>query len=543
MPDGAVLSLPETDLPPRTLGWQVLDWCSQYIVQPDGPSAGDAWVFTPEQARFVLRWYALDERGRWRYSRGVLRRSKGWGKTPLVSALALAELCGPVRFGGWDSRGEPVGSPVTMPWVQLAGVSERQTANTMRMVLGMIGESPICDDYGLDPGITRVYHPRMSGVLEPITASAPTNEGARPTIVLEDETHHWTDSNGGSNLDRVNRRNVGKLAGGTARVLETTNAHAPGIGSVAERSYDAHVAQRDGRTARTTILYDSREAAADIDLADEPALMAALAAAYGDSTWVDLERIRDEVYDPSTPPSDSRRFYLNQISTASDGWLSQPELAAIADASIVVEPDEPITLGFDGSRRRARGVTDATALIGCRVSDGHLFEIATWEQPAGPHGVDWQVPVVEVLAAVDDAFASYAVVGMYADPAKWESHVATWEARYGDRLAVKASRDHPIEWWMTGGRSMLIVRALARLHDAILDRECSYDGSFVLTRHFLNARRREGRSGLQIAKENPDSPNKIDAAVAATLAFAARTDALATGITEYRPRSRRLQRR
>jgi len=70
------------------------------------------------------------------------------------------------------------------------------------------------------------------------------------------------------------------------------------------------------------------------------------------------------------------------------------------------------------------------------------------------------------------------------------------------------------------------------LHDAVTNRECSHDGSFALTRHMLNARRRATRSGIQIAKEFPESPRKIDAAVAAILAWAARLEAVAKGLDQ-----------
>lgn len=523
-----VLSLPP-GLPDKTLGWEVLAWCSTFIRQPDGPEAGAPWVFTPEQVRFVLWWYAVDQRGRWLYSRGVLRRAKGWGKSPVVGAIALAELCGPVRFDGWDAAGEPVGTPASAAWVQLAGVSEKQTTNTMSMVLAMVAESDILDEYGLDVGLTRIFT-AAGGRLEPITASASTAEGARPTFVVQDETHHWTESNNGTDLDRVNRRNLGKSRDGSARMLETTNAHATGMLSVAERSYDAWRAMVDGRARTSGLLYDAREAPPDIDLADEEQLLAGLAATYGDSTWVDLERIRDEVWDPSTPPEDSRRFYLNQITSTIDAWLTQPEWAGRVDVEKVVADREPITLGFDGSRRRARGVTDATALVGCRVSDGHLFEIGVWEQPDGPAGDDWQVPSTEVDAAVRSTFDRYQVVGFFADPAKWESYIAGWEAAFAGRLKVKSTAQHPIEWWMTGGRSSLIVRALEQFHSAVIDGELTHDGSFVLTRHILNARRRPSRSGLQIGKEHPDSARKIDAAIAAVLAWQARLAALAAGV-------------
>jgi hypothetical protein len=50
--------------PSRTLGWAVLEWSADYLLQPDGPNAGQPWLFTVEQAKIVLRWYAVDAEGR-----------------------------------------------------------------------------------------------------------------------------------------------------------------------------------------------------------------------------------------------------------------------------------------------------------------------------------------------------------------------------------------------------------------------------------------------------------------------------------------------
>ena len=113
----------------------MFQWCQEYVRQPDGPDAGERWQFTAEQIRFLHYLYAVDDRGRFLWSRSVLRRAKGWGKSPLMAALALAELCGPVRFDGFDADGVPVGAPASLPWVQIAGVSEKQTNNTMSMVI------------------------------------------------------------------------------------------------------------------------------------------------------------------------------------------------------------------------------------------------------------------------------------------------------------------------------------------------------------------------------------------------------------------------
>lgn len=125
--------------------------------------------------------------------------------------------------------------------------------------------------------------------------------------------------------------------------------------------------------------------------------------------------------------------------------------------------------------------------------------------------------------------AAYNVVGFYADPAKWESYVADWEARYGAKLKV-GRKGHPIEWWMTGGRSHLVAKALEQFHTAVVQGEMTHSGSSVLTRHVLNARRKIRNGTLQIAKKHPDSEDKIDAAVAAVLAWQARIDARAKGI-------------
>lgn len=37
-----------------TLGWQIVDWISEYQIVPDGPTAGEPLVLTDEQAVFVL---------------------------------------------------------------------------------------------------------------------------------------------------------------------------------------------------------------------------------------------------------------------------------------------------------------------------------------------------------------------------------------------------------------------------------------------------------------------------------------------------------
>lgn len=517
-----------SDLPPLpelSLAPGVLDWCHEYIRQPDGPEAGGHWSFTPEQKRFLWYLYAVDERGRFLWSRAVLRRAKGWGKSPYMAAIAIAELCGPVRYDGLNSVGEPVGVPTAMPWVQIAGVSEKQTTNTMSMVLAMIAESPIIDEYGLDPGWTRVIA-AGGGRLEPITASAPTAEGARPSFCVLDETHHWLESNGGHKLAEVIRRNLGKSRDGMARSVETTNAHEMGMESVAERSWEAWQAQVTGRARTSTILYDSREAPPDTDLADEDSLLHGLQWSYGDSDWVDLERVRDEIYDPGTPPSVGRRFYLNQLVVAEDAWIAQHEYDARANSEKVVADGDIITLGFDGSFS-----DDHTALIGCHVDMDHLFEVGVWEP-----GKSGEIDRASVDLAVRRAMDRYDVVGFYGDLHPWESYIDTWSQELGDKLIVQASTKHPIAWDMRA-RGQMFTQAAERLLAALIDGPVTHDGSSKVAQHFYNARRRPNRWGVSVGKEGRESARKIDSVPAAVLARLARMDYLAL------PESKRRRKR
>ncbi len=529
-----------------TLGYAVIDWITENLAAPDRGEY-EPFVLYPEQALFVLRYYELDPRtGRRRRRRGVISRPRGWGKSPFLAALACAEALADVVPDGWDANGQPVGKPwstVRTPLVQIAAVSETQTKNTWTPLLEML-DGPAVDNYpGLEPLDTFVNLPR--GRMEPITSSARTVKGNKPVFVVLDQTEEWVPGNGGPRFAEVIRINAAKIGGST---IESPNAYTPGEDSVAEASAAFFDMINEGRAKDDGLLYDHREAPADTDMTDRASLLGGLRFAYGDSSadeagcaihnpshppgHVDLETLIATVWDPSTSPQTARADFLNQITHASDSWLTQPEWAHVADPTKVVADLDQITLGFDGSRGRSRGKPDATALIACRVSDGHLFELGVWEAPDGPGEADWQPPMTAIEAAIAHAFTKYTVVGAYMDPAKdWRSHVNTWEATYAGRVTVKSTSDHPFEWWMTGGRSGLVQRAIESFEGAVRNGDLSHSGEYALTRHVLNARRRIKAGKLALGKENDYSPRKIDAAVAAVLAWQCRLDAVAKGVT------------
>ncbi len=65
------------------------------LSNPDGERMGERWVYSDEQALFLLWFYALDEKGKFIYRRAMLERVKGRGKSPLLAALCVTELMGP----------------------------------------------------------------------------------------------------------------------------------------------------------------------------------------------------------------------------------------------------------------------------------------------------------------------------------------------------------------------------------------------------------------------------------------------------------------
>lgn len=533
-----------------TLGYEVIDWISAYLAAPDR-GYYEPFVLYLEQEDFVLRFYELDARGKRRRRRGVFSRSRGHGKSPFLAAIAVAEALGPVVPAGWDAAGQPVGKPwsdVRTPLVQVAAVSETQTKNTWTPLLEMLRDGPVVDEFpGLEPLDTFVNLPR--GRIEPITSSARTVKGNRAVFAVLDQTEEWVRSNGGVRLAETMRINAAKVGGST---VESPNAYTPGEDSVAEGSAAFWSTILEGKARDDGLYYDHREAPADTDLSDRDSLMAGLRVAYGDSSGhpgrcvihpvpcppghVDLDVVLATVWDPAIDPQRARADFLNQVTHASDSWMPAPDWRARIDEYRIVTSTEPVVLGFDGSRGRVRGKADATALVGCTVSDGHLFELNVWEQPDGPGGKDWLPNAAEIDLAVAAAFRDYNVVGFYADPSGWSEQVAGWEARYGHSLKVKASQASPIAAWPRGKDSR-VVEYVERLRVALVAGEASHDGSSALTRHVLNARRRPTRTGYLLFKEFPESPRKIDAAYAAVMAWKARIDGISAGVGSEPKRS------
>jgi len=515
-------------LPEMTLGWAVLDWMAKYLRAPEG-SDGDPFLPTFEQARFLLWWYAVDRRGRYAYRSGVLRRMKGWGKDPLVAAMSLAELCGPVAFSHWDEEtGDPIGKPRPSAWIQIAAVSQDQTQNTFLLFPALV--TPLLKkEHGLEVLKTHVFA-RGGRLIQGVTSSPLALEGKRPTFVVMNETQWWLENNSGHLMYNVIDGNIVKRAGVGSRYLAICNAHVPGQDSIGEKMWDTYCKVVAGQSANTNLLYDALEAPANTPVSEIPfegtdpegfkigvaALAEGIKIARGDATWLDIESIIASILDENNPISESRRKFLNQINAAEDAWVTTQQWdSLLVDDTIV--PGDMITLGFDGSKSN-----DFTALVACRVSDGLLQVIQVWD----PDKYGGEVPRDEVDAAVGWVFSRFKVVGFRADVKEFESYVDSWTTKYRKKLKVKASPGNMIAFDMRGQTKKFALDC-EKMYDAIVEKALCQGGDKLLRQHILNAHRHPTTyDAISIRKASKDSSRKIDAAVAAVLAFGVRQEYL-----------------
>lgn len=499
-----------------SLGWALLDWWAEVLPSPRDHS--QPLIFTDEQARILIDWYAFDPRTlRYVYRRGCSRRSKGWGKSPVEAAKAIAALAGDVRPDGFDADGQPVGRPWGTkgdpnPWVQIAAVSEDQTDNTYSVLYELLtaNDGHAADELGIDVGLTRCFLKGRPGKLEPVTASAGSREGQPITDATLDETHLWLPSNGGLKLARTLRRNVAKMSG---RSYETTNSFVPGENSVAEGTHRAAVIGEPG------IYYDAVEAPEVKPEDTDEVLLDALKVAYGGAYWVDLRRLVAEIRDPEMPWEDSQRFFFNHNVDDRRKAVETKRWESLARPDAQVLAGSRIALGFDGSIS-----DDCTALIGCALVDGvpHTFEIEVWQRPDGAPKT-WRMPRTDIHDRVAEVFAFYDVGLMLCDPAKWQTEIEGWAEEFGEERVVFFDTNQPTRMWRACDRFTTAVEQSTEEQPAY-----THDGSPVLAAQVLAMHKRkvrvrdeddDGRTKYVFVK-GPDRA-KIDAGIGAVLALEA----------------------
>lgn len=507
-------------LPEATLGWEFMAWCGVWLRGKKGP-----WTYTPEQARFLLWYFSLESSGEFDFHSAVLQRLKGWGKDPVAATLGGGHLFGPTLFDRWEGD-RPIGRENPNAWVQMVAVSLQQTQNTMKLFPALF--SPEARRrYGIQVGRQNVWGMGDTRQIEAVTSSVMAIEGGRPSLIVRNETQNWNSSNGGHAMAGAIEGNAAKSeVGSPARMLDICNAYRPGEDSVGQRAREAYE-QTVGENAQFVdfgVLYDSLEAPPEAPLTMDAA-PSVVKAVRGDAVWLDAEgRIKKSIANPANSPSESRRKWFNQIVAAEDAWTEPAEFDPLGDPEVVVEQGEEVVLFLDCSKS-----DDATALVGCRMSDGHVFTIGMWQRPPGKRGDGWLAPREDVDAKVQFAFDRYRVIGFFGDPSHtlddetmdryWDPLFDVWHQRYRQQLRHWASgtaggKGHSIMWDMSArDNSRDFASAVAFTLEEIRSATFTHDADARLRRHVLNARRYPVQGYVSIAKDGRESKNKIDLAV------------------------------
>ena len=344
-------------------------------------------------------------------------------------------------------------------------------------------------------------------------------------------------------------------------LLEAPNAFVPGEGSFAETTWEAWQKGRAGETYRDNILYDSRDWG-DPDLNDPSSIVAGLEYAYGDSLksptgckihtppcgvngspypsgWVNINGVLDDVFDPATTLSDAARYLVTSRTASADAFIPYDVLQATTHENLEASGIDPITrqdmlvVGFDGSWGRSRGVTDATAIVAMRVSDGLAWAVRVWEQPDDESGRGWEPPRAEIDDVMRKFIQDFNVVDGLFDPAGWESLAAEWESLINAKRASarRGSKYGFGSMLWRGNQLNRVAEATRSLRVALYEREVKITGPGVLMRHLNNAMYRETRAGKIMYKESPSSARKIDAAYALMLAYQSKLRVSAKGHT------------
>jgi phage terminase large subunit-like protein len=524
----SVLMVPVDKEPWPTLGPLVCEFIEENLVFGPGDLRGQPAVIDDEKQALIWRMYEVYPKGhvlagRRRFKRVGLSLAKGLAKTEFAAWIAACELHpeAPVRCMGFDKKGNPIGGPVTDPYIPMVAYTEEQSDELAYGALkAILEESPIRDDF--DIGIERILRRHGDGKAISLSTSPSARDGARTTFQLADETHWWT-SQKLIKAHQTMMANLPKRKLADAWALEVTTAPELGAGSVAESTMDYARTIKEGRTKDSRIFYFHRQASDEHDLETEEGARAAVIEASGPAAaWRDIDSIVELWRDPTTDRGYWERVWCNRLVKSSQKAFNTELWKSLAVKQCPVKDGDLITLGFDGAQFH-----DSTGLVATHVETGYQWVLGAWECPFGAE--NWQVPSEEVDDAVQAAFQRYNVWRMYADPPYWQSWIAKWAGEKGI--------DRVIEWWTNRRKAMSY--ALESFDTAMSSRDISHDGNDTLTRHIGNSYRHDlpqrdeetGKALWLIRKERKDSPHKIDLAMASILSWAARKDAIASGAT------------
>ncbi|WP_199254451.1 terminase large subunit domain-containing protein [Mycolicibacterium mengxianglii] len=438
-----------------------LRFIADYLRVPKGVGAGEQVALRKFQTDIVKTVFAPGIRT------GLVSLPRANGKTALAAMLAVAEL-----FVG-DVSAE----------VLVVASDQRQANITLRMAKRMIELTPELADRA-QIYADRIAVPHNDSVLLPLPAEPGALHGFDPSLLIVDELHVVTEAVWEAVTSMTGKRPE------SLTLAISTPASSPD--SIMWKLVDHGRAGDDPAFAIKE--FSAPEGCATDDRAAWRTANPALACENPFLAEDGLEAARRTLREPVF-----RQLRLGQWVTGAEAWLP---FGAWDNCEVDrrVRPRERVVLAFDGS---ASG--DSTALVGCTL-DGHLWVEGLWENPGDPR---WRVPREDVTRAVDVAFTKYDVVELACDPWGWRSEIEDWAKRHGEKRVLE---------WNTAHAARM-APATDRLFQAVVTNMVTHDGNPRMAAHIAHCVAKATAMGDLVSKDKKSSPRKIDAAVAAIVAF------------------------
>jgi phage terminase large subunit-like protein len=343
-----------------------------------------------------------------------------------------------------------------------------------------------------------IFVPETNSVFKVMSAESWAAEGLNPSRVILDELHAQPNRElfDVMSLAMGNRGKIGQVVAITTAGVKSD---ASGQDSIAYALYN----------------YGKRVATGEID---DPAFFMAWweAAPEADhrepTTWQSANPGYDDIVSAAdfesavrrTPEAEFRTKRLNQWVSSQMSWLPSGVWESLAEPQ-PLDPDAEYILGFDGSFSG-----DTTVIVGCTIptedKPAHIFLVKAWEKPVEADD-SWRVDIQDAEFEIAKFCAAYKVREVACDPFRWQRS-----------MEVLQDQGIPIvEYPSTSARRM--VASCARFYDAVTEGRLSHDGDPLVARHFTNAVIKIDNLGPRIVKENRNSNRRIDAAVAAVIAY------------------------
>ena len=315
-----------------------------------------------------------------------------------------------------------------------------------------------------------------------------------------DELAFWTTPN-------LRRAYAALTSGGGARSAprtftittagEASQRHDSVLGAILDAALDAdEIVRKPGLTIcrlheAKTLVYEY--AAPTDDPRDTRAMKNA-----NPASWISEVYLRRQAENPELTDAQVLQLHGCVWAETATTWIS-PDAWTRAARTRRLEPGERIVVGFDGSARR-----DSTVLAAATM-DGFVTIFHVWERPDGVR--EWKVPRQEVTDKIAETFERFDVAELACDPYGWGGEIESWEQTWSGRVVE----------FPTASRQRF-APACDRFRADLVEGTLTHNGNGLLGRHVGHAVAKRTSYGVAIEKAHPDSPRRIDAAIACVVA-------------------------